>query len=99
MLRLLLNFFFPSRFIFPDGSRVDYFIRDDSLQYSATTPRKDVVVIPLLYNSETDKSWIDPAFTWKWQSNGTPLIAEEKNELIKKINLFMKRRPREFESL
>lgn len=92
-----MNLLFPSRFIFADGSRVDYLIREDLLQYSAMTLRKDVVDIPLLYDENSGRSYVDPAVVWKWQSTGTVLTPNERRDVAQKINMFLRRRPREFE--
>ena len=99
MFKFLMNLLFPSRFIFEDGSRIDYLIREDLLQYSARSPRKDVVDIPLRYDERSDKSHVNPAVVWKWQSTGTALTSNEQRDVARKINIFLRRRPRDFEPL
>jgi hypothetical protein len=96
MLRFIVNTFFPSTHIFPDGSRIDYLIRDDCLRY-ATAPKKDVVEIPLIYDVTLKRSRIDKSAVWRWKTDGTALSEEEKLDAIAKIKVFMARRPGEFE--
>ena len=97
MFRLMINSIFPSTFIFPDGSRVDYLIRDDCLRYKAIAPKRDVVEIPLIYDAMQKRNRVDSSVTWRWKSNGALLVEEERAEIVRKINEFMRRRPREFE--
>src|ERR1051326_224960 len=97
MIKFLMNLLFPSRFTFEDGSRVDYLIREDLLQYSSVHPLKDVVDIPLIYDEKTNKSRINQTVIWKWQSSDRALTINERRDIAQKINVFLKRRPREFE--
>jgi hypothetical protein len=97
MFRAMINTFFPSTFIFPDGSRVDYLIRDDCLRYRSPPPRRDSLEIPLKYDAIHKKSRINTAVDWRWQSNNALLIEEERAEVTLKIIAFMGRRPNEFE--
>ena len=97
MFRSMINTFFPSTFIFPDGSRVDYLIRDDCLRYRSPPPKRDSLEIPLKYDRVHKKSRVHTAVDWRWQSNDVLLIEEERAEVIRKINAFMRRRPSEFE--
>jgi hypothetical protein len=80
--------------IFPDGSRLDYLIRDDRLRY--VTPAKEVVDIPLIYDATQKKSRINPSIVWQWRGSGRVLTEQEKSELLVKLETFMKRRPKEF---
>jgi len=58
MLRFIINAFFPSTFIFPDGSRIDYLIRDDCLRYTAAAPKRDVVKFLLsMTRSVSEVAW------------------------------------------
>jgi hypothetical protein len=97
MLRFIINAFFPSTFIFSDGSRVDYLIRDDCLRYTTAATKEDVVEIPLTYDGAMNRSRIDQSGVWRWKSNGVPLTEQERSEVIVKAKEFMARRPREFE--
>lgn len=97
MFRSMINTFFPSTFIFPDGSRVDYLIRDDCLRYRSPPPKRDSLEIPLKYDTVNKKSRVSTAVDWRWQSNDVLLIEEERAEVMRKINAFMSRRPSEFE--
>jgi hypothetical protein len=97
MLRFIINTFFPSTFIFPDGSRVDYLIRDDCLRYTTDAHKRDVVEIPLTYDAALKRSRIDESIGWRWKSNGTLLTEQERSDVVRKANAFMVRRPREFE--
>jgi hypothetical protein len=97
MLRFIINTFFPSTFIFPDGSRVDYLIRDDCLRYKPAATKRDVVEIPLIYDAALKRSRMDQSFVWRWKSNGTVLTEQERFEVSRKAKQFMVRRPREFE--
>jgi hypothetical protein len=97
MLRFIINTFFPSTFIFSDGSRVDYLIRDDCLRYTTADPRKDVVEIPLIYDAVIKRSRVDQSVVWQWRSDGTPLGEQQRLDVIRKTKEFMLRRPREFD--
>jgi hypothetical protein len=97
VLRFIVNMFFPSAFIFPDGSRVDYLIRDDCLRYTTAGPKRDVVDIPLIYDVVLKRSRVDQSVVWQWKSDGTPLAEQQRLDVILKTKEFMVRRPREFE--
>jgi hypothetical protein len=97
MLRFIINTFFPSTFIFPDGSRVDYLIRDDCLRYTTAGTKGDVVEIALIYDAALKRSRIDESGVWRWKSNGVLLTEQERSEIMRKAKEFMARRPREFE--
>jgi hypothetical protein len=97
MLRFIINTFFPSTFIFPDGSRVDYLIRDDCLRYTTAANKRDVVEIPLNYDAALKRSRMDQSVVWRWKSNGALLTEQERSEIIRKAKEFMVRRPQEFE--
>jgi len=97
MLRFIINTFFPSTFIFPDGSRVDYLIRDDCLRYTTAATKRDVVEIPLIYDAAHKRSRMDESVGWRWKMNGALLNEQERSDVIRKAKEFMVRRPREFE--
>ena len=97
MLRFIINTFFPSTFIFLDGSRVDYLIRDDCLRYTTAAPKRDVVEIPLIYDATLKRSRMDQSVVWRWKSTGALLTEQERSAVIRKAKEFMVRRPREFE--
>ena|SRR5215813_764253 len=97
MLRFIINAFFPSTFIFPDGSRIDYLIRDDCLRYTAAAPKRDVVEIPLIYDTVRKRSRMDQSVAWRWRSDDAVLTEQERSDVIRKANEFVARRPREFE--
>jgi hypothetical protein len=99
MFKSVMNFLFPSRFVFEDGSRVEYLIREDLLVYSTASRLKEIVEIPLIYDKKSDKSHVDPKVTWKWQSTGTALGPNELRHVAQKIDIFLRRRPRDFEPL
>ena len=96
MYRSMINALFPSTFIFQDGSRVDYLIRDDCLRYRSPPPKRDSFEIPLKYDPINKKSRVSAAVDWRWHSNDMLLIEEERAEVIRKLNAFMRRRPSEF---
>jgi hypothetical protein len=96
MFRFIVNKLFPSTLIFSDGSRLDYLIRDDCLRYKDGLTR-DVTDVPLIYDGARKRSRIDQGAVWQWKSNGRPLDGKERSDLIRKINEFMVKRPREFE--
>lgn len=96
MFRSIINILFPSTFIFPDGSRVDYLIRDDCLRYRSPPPKRNSLEIPLKYDAINKKSRVSTAVDWRWQPNDVLLIEEERAEVIRKLNAFMRRRPSEF---
>jgi hypothetical protein len=97
MLRFIINNFFPSTFIFADGSRVDYLIRDDCLRYTTAATKRDVVEISLIYDAALKRSRIDQSVVWRWKSNGSLLTEQERSDVNHKAKEFMARRPREFE--
>jgi hypothetical protein len=97
MFRFIINKLFPSTLIFSDGSRLDYLIRDDCLRYKNASTR-DFADVPLIYDEVRKRSRIDQRAVWQWKSNGRPLNDEERSDLIPKINEFMVKRPREFET-
>jgi hypothetical protein len=99
MLRFIVNTLFPSTQIFPDGSRMDYLIRDDCLRYITAAPKKDTVEIPLSYDVTLKRSRIDKSAVWRWKANGTALSDEERSDATAKIKAFIARRPGEFEGL
>ena len=96
MYRSIINILFTSTFIFPDGSRVDYLIRDDCLRYRSPPPKRESLEIPLKYDAINKKSRVSTAVDWRWHSNDMLLIEEERAEVIRKLNAFMRRRPSEF---
>jgi|ERR1044072_4131957 hypothetical protein len=97
MFRLLINTLFPSTLIFPDGSRIDYLIREDCLRYKSAPPKSDSLEIPLKYDAVKRKSLINLLVELHWKSNHALVIEKEREEIIGKIKIFMRRRPREFE--
>ena len=99
MIRFIVNTFFPSTHIFPDGSRLDYLIRDDCLRYATPARRKDVVEIPLIYDVTLKRSRIDKGAIWRWKRGGTALSEDERADAIAKVKAFMAKRPKEFEPL
>jgi hypothetical protein len=96
MFRRILNMLFPSMFVFPDRSRIDYLIREDCLRYMAAGRSREVVEIPLIYDTALKRSRMDTSIEWRWKSNGKLLTEQEKLNLLSKINQFMAKRPREF---
>jgi hypothetical protein len=97
MLRWALNLLFPSAYFYPDGSRIDYLIRDDCLRYITKTPVRRMVEIPLKYDAITKRSRIDRTMIWRWKDSDAALSADEISELTSKIRTFIARRPSEFE--
>ena len=96
MFRLLINALFPSTLIFADGSRLDYLIRDDCLRYMTPAPKKAVIEIPLTYDTIQKKSRLNPDIIWKWKQDNRVLTEQERAELLVKLEVFMRRRPKEF---
>lgn len=96
MFRFLINALFPSTLMFPDGSRLDYLIRDDCLRYATPAPRKEVVDVPLIYDATLKSSRLDLGIIWQWKESGRALTERERAELLVKLKVFMNRRPKEF---
>jgi len=99
MIRFIVNTFFPSTHIFPDGSRLDYLIRDDCLRYATPVRKKDTVEIPLIYDATLKRSRIDKDAVWQWKGDNAALSEEERADAIAKIKEFISKRPKEFEPL
>ena len=86
MYRWIINILFPSTCIFPDGSRVDYLIRDDCLRYRSPPPKRDSLEIPLKYDAINKKSRVSTAVDWRWHSNDMLLMEVERAEVIRRFH-------------
>jgi hypothetical protein len=108
LLRNVLNAILSaSTHFFEDGSRMDYYVRLDTIRYRTGEPVRRIVDVPLIYDRTTGLVGIKRNIIWKWRdpqvslnawSDSGPALSEtEKWDLYQKLRLFVAKHPTKYE--
>ena len=107
LIRQILNAVLSSStYFFDDGSRLDYYVRLDSIRYRTGERIRKMVDVPLVYDNATGLLGIKRDVIWKWRDHRVPLNAwsdfgptlseAERLDLCHKLQLFLAKHPRRF---
>jgi hypothetical protein len=108
LLRAAINaIFLNSPYLFQDGSQVSYIAQFDILRYQTGEKVSRVADIGLLYDTASSLFRIDAKEQWKWRDarvplnmpsqSGQALTANERLELVQKLQLFVAKHPKKYE--
>jgi hypothetical protein len=108
--RILLNIIrFNSPYIFADGSRISYHSQFDILRYEIPSHVRRILDIGLKYDSRTRFLQIDTREVWRWRDplvplhtankSGPVLTQSERDDTMRKLNIYQSKHPKKFELL
>jgi hypothetical protein len=106
--RILLNTIrLNSPYIFEDGSGISYHAQFDILRYDTRGQIPRILDIGLNYDSRTRLLRIDAREVWRWRDplvplhtaneSGPALTQSEREDIIRKLNIFRSKHPKKFE--
>jgi hypothetical protein len=106
--RILLNKIrLNSPYIFEDGSGISYHAQFDILRYETPGQVRRILDIGLNYDSRTRLLRIDTREVWRWRDplvplhtaneSGPVLTQSEREDIIRKLNIFQSQHPKKFE--
>jgi hypothetical protein len=109
LFRLTYNLLYKSAHRFDDGSALYYNPVDCIIRYYTGESIQRIADIPVVYDESSGMERIDTTIMWRWRepviplnapsNSGPPLTANERLELLRKLEVFVAQAPRWFEPL
>jgi hypothetical protein len=109
LLRAIYNFLYKSAHRFDDGSALYYNPVHSIVRYYTGESIRRIADIPVIYDESSGIERIDTTTIWRWRepeiplnapsNSGPPLSANERSELLQKLQVFVAQAPRWFEAL